>query len=1332
MHITLMASPVPLLRSFSSDQSKLHEWSKRFSLRRKATEGGKDTCSNFRNKNTRRCSSLKQQPPSNGNNEFKSPTSSPAPNNSIDENSESTNYSPVNMTATSTTNMMPKRPKWEVIEHFKSNDNGMDTVSSSLIAAGITTFNLDDSQSTYSRQLHRSATACSRGFGPYNIVQTDDFQEAQDKDDDTKSIGRCSCMAKVEMLYQRYFLRMNQSNAVHIIWLLLGLVLILLIIYTANTFSILPSMGPCKHNESFVVNASSTSTTSSLSSSLSMYALYENDAESTSINRSMNSDNSSSRSKNSDKIIKNQSNMTDNGSILYHHYKKNISHNHNDDDNNTMHHILHNNSSFRNKSVEQQRPWPSNISSVHIPTKNNSFVSRTTLIDDDSVNMCRDDIIVDWMPFSISHFCILILCIVIYIVLLLCLNRKRLNEIYLFYISYAIILTLLLIDVSFLSFSSSNYNASGSIAIVFIFVIYTMLPIRLREAIIGATVVTSIHIIMVLSMNNESLANTQLIWVGVIALTCVNLCGIVLHFPREQSQRKAFLETRDCVEARLKIQRENQQQEQLLLSVLPRHVAMEMKNDIAGQPREEQFHKIYIQRHENVSILFADICGFTTLSDQCTAEELVRLLNELFARFDKLAQDNHCLRIKLLGDCYYCVSGLPEARPDHAMCAVEMGLDMIDAIALVREVMAVNVNMRVGIHTGRVHCGVLGLRKWQFDVWSNDVTLANYMESGGVPGRVHITNETLNCLNGHYEVEEGKGCERNTYLKDHQIQTYLIVPKDSYRTHTLSKQSSSINGNVSKELRTLGHWSKLGFGADKCETKSTEEELNEYLLKAIDARSIDRLRRDHCHKVLLTFKKCEIEEKYRKDPDLMLDIYFNCTAMVFMTTLLIQFITLEMSISDYVMVAIVSTIFIALILPIWIRKNKTSIDCFNSYTEFIHNKNGCAQLVSLSCAITTIFLSFYKIVVTILTLLTIIGVAVHQSIKIVLKISLLLVILFLYLIVVFLLRDTGINKSCELWHSLTSRFHIDIIFVFVFLLGQLINTQQMEITRRLDFIWKLQATEEKTETEHLQAYNRKLLANILPVHVADYFLSRDKNIDATEEKTETEHLQAYNRKLLANILPVHVADYFLSRDKNIDEIYHEQCESVCVMFATIPNFSEFYVELEANNEGVECLRLLNEIIVDFDELLSQERFSYVEKIKSTGSTYMAASGLTNNTCDTTGHQHVFAMIEYGLELFQKITNVNEHSFNNFRMRIGINIGSVVAGVIGSRKPQYDIWGNTVNVASRMDSTGIMDHIQVTEEVYRLVKDKYHLTCRGTVHVKGKGSMVTYLMPGLPG
>lgn len=127
---------------------------------------------------------------------------------------------------------------------------------------------------------------------------------------------------------------------------------------------------------------------------------------------------------------------------------------------------------------------------------------------------------------------------------------------------------------------------------------------------------------------------------------------------------------------------------------------------------------------------------------------------------------------------------------------------------------------------------------------------------------------------------------------------------------------------------------------------------------------------------------------------------------------------------------------------------------------------------------------------------------------------------------------------------------------------------------------------------------------------------------------------------------------------------------------------------------------------------------------------MAASGLTASTCDLLNHGHVTAMADYALRLLEQINEVNEHSFNNFRMRIGINVGAVVAGVIGARKPQYDIWGNVVNVSSRMDSTGILDHIQITQEVYDILRPKgYEMVCRGQVDVKGKGTMTTYFLKG---
>ena len=93
-----------------------------------------------------------------------------------------------------------------------------------------------------------------------------------------------------------------------------------------------------------------------------------------------------------------------------------------------------------------------------------------------------------------------------------------------------------------------------------------------------------------------------------------------------------------------------------------------------------QFEDLFVQRHSNVSILYADIVNFTPLSEKLSAYHLVATLNQLFGKFDQIAQENQCMRIKILGDCYYCVSGLPISRPNHASNTVRMGLGMIQAI----------------------------------------------------------------------------------------------------------------------------------------------------------------------------------------------------------------------------------------------------------------------------------------------------------------------------------------------------------------------------------------------------------------------------------------------------------------------------------------------------------------------------------------------------------------------------------------------------------------------------------------------------------------------------
>ncbi|EDL40605.1 adenylate cyclase 1, isoform CRA_b [Mus musculus] len=159
---------------------------------------------------------------------------------------------------------------------------------------------------------------------------------------------------------------------------------------------------------------------------------------------------------------------------------------------------------------------------------------------------------------------------------------------------------------------------------------------------------------------------------------------------------------------------------------------------------------------------------------------------------------------------------------------------------------------------------------------------------------------------------------------------------------------------------------------------------------------------------------------------------------------------------------------------------------------------------------------------------------------------------------------------------------------------------------------------------------------------------------AEEERDDMERVKLDNKRILFNLLPAHVAQHFLmSNPRNMD-LYYQSYSQVGVMFASIPNFNDFYIELDGNNMGVECLRLLNEIIADFDELMDKDFYKDLEKIKTIGSTYMAAVGLAP-TAGTRAKKsissHLCTLADFAIDMFDVLDEINYQSYNDFVLRV---------------------------------------------------------------------------------
>ncbi|EDV33233.2 uncharacterized protein Dana_GF23420 [Drosophila ananassae] len=905
-----------------------------------------------------------------------------------------------------------------------------------------------------------------------------------------------------------------------------------------------------------------------------------------------------------------------------------------------------------------------------------------------------------------------------------------------------------------------------------VFVIYMYLPVpSVWSSIALGTVAAVVYIIYyVMCMSPEQLPDGSVV-ADASHYLCLNLVGIFYRITTNMIVRSSFLDRYQYVKEELRLRNARWHEKSLVDSILPPQISISLQSEI--QKRITMVNQgtrpsiitlrrsMAVQVHPDVSILYADVVNYTHLTTTVDVVTLINLLHDLYGRFDKAAVTFRVQRIKFLGDCYYCVAGMAEADPDHAKNCVDLGFAMISHIQEVREIYGVDINMRIGVNSGSIFAGVLGEAKLQLDIWGTDVTIANVLESTGLPGCVHVSSRTLSYIDeDEFAIEPAPSwaAEHPLFIK-HDVQSYILRSNNMSLHDTQPEPSASIYS-----------FSRLGSqSSDKDEALQTL--FKQELYKEFQKMPVFRWRFDqneldssspNISFLCLKYRDKDMENLFITQRDY---IFKYSIMLAFLISCFCSILQLVADTKNHVYVSVLSTtvmlIFVGLTFIVWYKKICWFKNHVKSKANPIYNRFSCFMfylLKKIQISIEIRILIYLFIEISQGTIIALIMILCDANSYILGEIE---KKIFHY--------EAPQNECFHPW-VITNMMSIIICMAFTFTNIPLPIKTVVAIIMSVGYILLINlhlafffhhsySSSPSLPAEY--AHTLQILVTMITVYQKERMNTFASKVnfkwrqDLIKKQKDAALTNQSITILLHNILPEHVVKVYLNSLAK-HELYYENYQMVSVMFAMLMNF-----QMDLKN-----LRILNDIITEFDMLLLYYKEYYVvEKIKVVGCTYMAACGLDLNFAgsvsfktrvsnlkmsasrgqylslpldseDDDMDEVVFVLASFALDMMRtlskcKNSHINIHdkiSVCNGSITIGLSSGEVMAGIVGASQPHYDIWGDAVNMASRMQSTGLPDNIQVTEESATILKD-FGIKCnyRGLTYVKGRGEIPTYLV-----